>query len=319
MKQIRKKSFQKRHIVQLALLVLVLVVFANCTGSSHFGSQRTADDYRTGSSAVSMNFDRNSPPNQLIQDQQSVAVIRLQNQGAHPVENGLVNLVIDSSLLQITDNAQYKTFSLEGRSVSFPQGESTVVTFPLRSRQLSQESQVQDTQLVASTCYDYATQVLTDVCIDTDPYDLLPESGSKICSARSVNPGASGGPISVEQIDVSYSQQGDMVEPSFTITFRKSGSDLIYRRGMGAHFCTGYTSSQNPGDMTNHIEFRAVLSDQELFCTTNTLQLQNGRGTVTCQGLPIDIGQTQTFLAPMLIEIVYGVMSSTTKSLRIVR
>ncbi len=315
----KKNNIEQLRFIQIGILLFVVLLFINCTGSSFGDSQKKVDDdFKTGVGSLDMTFDRNSPPRQLIQEQQSVVVLQLQNNGAFEIQNGFVSLNIDSSVLRITDNAMFKRFSLEGRSANFPRGEETVVTFPIQTRQLSQESQVQKTQIIASACYDYATEVFTEICIDADPHNLR-DTSDKVCQVDDVRPGNSGGIVNVENIEVSFIQHNQFVTPSITIHLQKSGSDLVYEYGRGAYFCTSSATSRDTAESVDVVDLQVVLSDRVLECNTNRVTFQDNGASITCTGLPIDTDLTQTFKAPLLIVLEYGIMSSTSTSIDVVR
>ncbi|MFT4311705.1 MAG: hypothetical protein ACMXYF_00565 [Candidatus Woesearchaeota archaeon] len=304
-----------RHIL---VLVVVLFLVSACQGGPR-GSV-TDDDFRTGTQAVALNFERNAPPNQIISGDTFSAALTLENRGAADVRRGIIILSTDESILSLSGQNR-QSFSLEGKSRTYPRGESDLIVFGGRAQPLTSQSQRQDTQLIATVCYDYQTYVFEDVCIDMDPYNQNPHL-DRICQTRTISPGGRGGPVGVRTIDVRYEQQDQRFVPIIQFEIAKLGSGFIYEHGRSDSYC----GSRSFGGEANLVQFDATLSDIPLDCQGLTrgvhgyfqVELRDGSARVSCFSNSYD-RQFGSYVAPLSIDLRYGHTHSVSRQVSIVR
>ena len=303
-----------RHLT-IFLFLGSLLILIGCGGGQVDPGDRD-DDYKKGVGSLEYEFLRNSPPSQVFQNQNSRVSIELKNIGANQIQNGFLTLTYDRGIVEFTDGSS-SSFSIRGKSVEYEKGETKIVSFPFRALKLSTESQIQKTTIVASTCFDYKTEVLEQVCIDTDPYNIKPDSEEGVCDQRDLSPGATGGPVRVSRVETQFVSDEIAVAPNFVIEISQSnfGSDNIFSPGTNNGFCMGRPVE---ADKLNVVDIRAELSDAELECNRDKVKLIDGRATVTCKGFPIDIS-LGNYEAPLYIELSYGVAKTKTHKFEIIK
>ncbi len=293
------------------------MLFIGCEGG--FGRDPApppVESFKTGTGSLDMSFMRNAPPAEVFQKSSNDIILRLQNKGATDIRTGTLRLSYDRGVIELRD-ANSRSFDVKGKSAIYPQGESILVTFPFTALTLSTESQVRETSIVATACFEYETEVLQNVCIDTDPYDLRPEARADVCQIRDYSPGGTGGPIRVDKIETRFSQDGTEIQPVFTLTISQAGgrSQQILAPGNAFAYCS---SAQFDTSKINIVKIYAELSDIQLTCDRDEINLYQQTARITCAGLPVST-TSGSFEAPLYIRLNYGVSEVTSHRMRIVR
>jgi hypothetical protein len=315
-----KISPYKSHTLQKFILLIFLcvcILIIGCSGfSGNVDDGKRDEDYNRGSGSLSISFNQNAPPARVFQNQRSDIILKLQNEGSTNIRSGVVMVSVDKSVIELRDgNTQY--FDLRGKSTSFPQGEVKLIPFNAFALPLNVESQIRDTNIIVQSCYDYLTEVITDVCIDMDPYNIYPNSNKDVCQSRTVSPGATGGPVKVISIEPRYSIENDVVQPNFIITVSKvtERAQTIFATQKAHLFCS--SSRFDPEDI-DKIKMYVELSDVELACDRSEFTLYQNQAQIICSGF----GQqtfTGTYTAPLYIRLDYGVSEAISKKISIVR
>jgi hypothetical protein len=306
--------------LQKYILVALLLFCLTIIGCSGFGGGRDDgkrdQDFQTGSGSLSMSFVQNAPPSRAFQNQRADVILRLQNQGATDIRAGVIMLLVDRGVFEIKET-NIKYFDLRKKSVSFPQGETSIISFEGFALPLSVESQVRETVIIAQSCYEYQTEVLATVCIDLDPYDIMPNSNKDVCQARTVSPGATGGPVKVVSIEPRYVVKDDIIHPNFLITVGKvtERATSIFASGRSHLFCS---SNQFNAEDLNKIRMYVELSDQELGCDRSEFVLYQDQAQIMCSGFG-ERSFTGTYEAPLYVRLDYGISESITTRVSIVR
>ena len=304
------------HSIFVPAFLVVLLVLIGCSGYSEGDPGQRDDDFKKGVGSLELSFAKNAPPHEVYQQQQSTAAIRIDNVGAENIKSGFITLSYDKAVLDFTEK-RAESFSIQGKSLAYPKGDTKILSFPFYVLPLATESQVRETAIVASTCFDYRTEVLETVCIDMDPYDLKPDSQEEVCQQKDLSPGGTGGPVRVNKIETQFiTEQGNVV-PQFIIEVSQAnaGRDKIYAPNNANTFCSG---TQFDSDKNNIVEFEVTLSDNKLTCNREQIQLVDGKATITCKGFVID-GSIGNYEAPLYVELIYGVSKSESYRFKVLR
>lgn len=303
--------------VIVPVFLIILLTLIGCSGNyvQDDPGQRD-DDFKIGVGSLEMSFVRNSPPAQVYELQTSTVALKMENVGATDITDGFVTITYDKAVLDFF-NGKTNYFTLRGKSVDYPKGDVTVLTFPFDALPLATESQTRKTSVVVNACFDYKTEVLEQVCIDTDPYNLKPDSEQGVCKQTDLALGGTGGPVRVTKVETQFLSQDSSLIPQFIIHIAQNNfqMDRIFGPDSANSFCTSATFNT---DLLNIVEYQVTLSDDELYCNRDKIQLVDGMAVLTCKGYPIDqtIG---SYEAPLYILLEYGVAKSQTHRLEIIR
>jgi hypothetical protein len=310
------KTHSKLQKLALFLLLVFCISIIGCNGFVSGDDGRRDQDFKTGSGSLTFSFMQNAPPQKIFQNQRADVIIKLQNEGASDIRSGVLLLLVDKGVFELKEG-NVKYYDLRKKSTSFPQGEMKLVSFEGFALPLTVESQVRETTILAQSCYEYQTEVLQTVCIDFDPYNMYPNSNKDVCQAKTVSPGATGGPVKVTSIEPRYSVRDDVVQPNFVITVSKitERAQSIFASGRSNLFCS--SAKFNPEDV-DKVRIYVELSDVQLACDRDEFTLYQNQAQITCSGF----GQqsfTGTYEAPIYIRLDYGVSETITQKVSIVR
>ncbi len=337
-----KKQNNATIIFVIVLFAAVLVLSA-CSNQSG-GTTKVDEDYRRGTGSLSVSFVRDTPPSKLVEGEESTVLLNIANQGAYDISNGRVVLTMDESVLAFGSRdsygagkesevlAQSESRPFRGLSVEYPKGEQRLFNFPVYALPLPQESQERAIDIIATACYTYQTFQKAMVCMDFDPYNLKTQGAKqkKPCDAQDVSMQTGGGPINVGQVTTRFNSQDGLLTPVFSFTLTSSSQALIFAPGQEQVLCS-QLSGTSKEKIRNVIHFKAYLSDQQLKCNKGyteqpdgsyVLQMADGIAKIICEADPVGEmanGATDNYMAPLTTNISYGLVTSTSTSVKVVR
>ena len=126
----------------------------------------------------------------------------------------------------LTNPFKTKWIGLEGKSFFTPGGEQDEVRYTLKTKPLPSLKTKHTTQLIATSCYEYATSFTDEVCIDTNVNKLKIFEGT--CEAEDVTSSGQGSPVLIERVEVTMLQDtADYVRPQFNIHVRNAGKGKV--------------------------------------------------------------------------------------------
>lgn len=240
----------------------------------------------------------------------------------------------------------YKTqlISLEGKSFFMPEGEQDILRYQLKAKLLPSLKTVQDTPLVVTACYDYATTFNDEICIDTNMNALKTFTGG--CKVTDLSSSGQGSPIVVERVNVHMlSESNDYVRPVFEMYVRNAGVGQVINKEKIESACSSqgltkqdYNAVFLQSFMLSNAAYSYVFNgydektgreitdtnDRDLFeCSPNPLILQEGKDNYFRCSLKKGV-QDETFSTrqasydtPIQIELSYGYQIIQQKKIRI--
>jgi hypothetical protein len=320
-------------------LILLLIML---TGSI---CDPAASDYRVGTRGVSMSFGSNSPPDKVFTNSPVSIVVNIKNEGAYDIKEGdgfLGFIMPDDYIYFFGKDEQYSTllfpFDLYGRSQIASDGQTLPAAFSAKSRDLNQVSREdKDVTVIARLCYNYETVLSTDVCVDSDIYNI--KRISKACTARErVFTAGQGAPVAIRKVvpttDIVSTDNGQEVYPQFKIYITNMAKvegaqvfnnkeispidacTIIPARTCGADPDLGILVQDCIWDIIN---IKAAMSGQQLDCQLGLMKLVNEESYATCTAKEPMKENIPAYTAELQVNLTYGIRQVYTKTVTVTK
>lgn len=322
---------------RIACSIFILLMLVSCGKSQE---QKPLPDVRTGLDGLSMEFVKNAPPAVVFENTQFPAILRVKNIGAHsiPKDTGaILSLAIErdyttgialetSSRVEQGSDKNEAKFSVEGKTLVNTKGDEEVISYTLTAGRLEPQSETHLSNAIASLCYPYSTEIVTSVCIDTDPNGIRPIK--KSCSQENLAFSAGqGAPVAVTSIEVFMLPSADtqQIVPQFYITIENKGKGEVTHKSTYQQLCQ---RSSNPTQgAINYRDFNtlfitATLSNEKLTCALREqaskidpndikgiVRLKSKKDVVRCFGNPVNM-LLEAYTAPLKVTLDYGYTQS---------
>lgn len=194
-------------IIPTLLLIILLFGAASC--------ERPVDPYayespHKGTDGLEIEFATNSPPKEVSATQQFPIVVSVHNKGAFDVMGNLsaelflnydpiyfseTQYSVDQQLIEKRSHIQ-----AIGKSLAWPEGENRLDTLAIMQANILGTRSVAQTQIGASLCYPYGTELSTTVCVDSDPYGM--DQREQVCHAEDQTfSGGQGAPVAITKVE----------------------------------------------------------------------------------------------------------------------
>lgn len=297
----------------LFFLLIILIFLVGCTSSTGIP---TNELFLTGYNGVSIQFVRNTPPSEITERTPFVIGIDAHNRGPVDVSQAFLVLSYDRDYIRL-HSGDSKVIALEGRNVFNPSGELRSFFFEGETRSLDQESLRRDVPIIASLCYRYNTTLSDVFCLD-QTYSSSQERGRVICRPEDKRYSGQGGPVGISSVDMTIlsSSSSMAAHVYFDIIIRHSGRGIVINPDNYRQVCT----SGSPGEHINKVRVvTATLSDIPLTCSEEELILRNNEARLRCQTIQAINVAAFPFNAPLVVQLDYGYIESTTKNIQIIR
>ncbi len=243
----------KNVLLKTSFLFLIFVV--GCTGIYPM----TGTDIYRGTDGLTLEFIENSPPDEVFEKTIAPLGIILKNEGAYDITDGYITFSLeeDYMLLDTTSTRTSKRgrkdyderfdwiderditwigmkpqikFSLKGKTIESPEGDQEIMTLKADVKALEELSQIHESTILATACYDYKTQLAATICVDTDIYNL--KGVVKSCEVRDISFSDQGGPVAVTRIETEMMPMDvpNMIRPQFLIYIQNKGEGLVIKK-----------------------------------------------------------------------------------------
>lgn len=259
---------------------------------------------------------RDAPPSTVIEDSTVPLMFRLENRGAHNIEYGHYWLgdvdeeyftVIDDN--QMTLNKDAGSYTIEGRDLYNPVGGTEVISRRMKIKSLKGLQQQSTQKVTPLLCYPYQTVATANVCVDTDPFNILRDARTKTCTSDDVVylPEGQGGPVGINMIETQMLPKEKGGREGYGIQFKielaNYGNGQIVRQSDYMDKCQGELDKDSIGIIKVH----AKLSDMILECNVPRVD-QRGSKSIICQTKEDQIlwSTGGTYPAPLQLTLDYG-------------
>ena len=215
--------------------ILLVVLISGCDLGNLFGNKEDPVDIITygqihsGSQGIEASYLPDRPQSIYVVDTQQdiVLAFEIENKGAVDVTGGIISLNFDP--LYVNFDEKHKNFDLLGRSIYSNKGEKKALFFNGKINALAEDKK--EITINAVTCYDYSTEYLFDVCIDTDPANTRPNK--KACDylenkKKYSSLGGQGGPVIISKLDQTINTIPGGIETEFIIYITNGGKGKNY-------------------------------------------------------------------------------------------
>lgn len=345
----------RKVLFVMIVCMCLFVVSCNSIQVSRIGQSGTNQEkiVVTGYNGLSFDFVPDSPPEQVYEDDSFAIGFEVVNHGGYDVTNdeailnlgverdyncvrGWQNADVGSGVLhqtcdEVQEDLNKVEFSIDGRKLTMPKGESRLITYEVLAKQIDSQSEFRESMMFATLCYPYETTLETEVCIDPDPLDVY--SRSKVCELVNMDfPEGQGAPVAITKVeprivnvgDTTASEEG-IIQPHFSITIENKGSGEVIQRSKVGAVCTNeqFTSRDN---VFNHLRISGSVSGKALTCDGDSrltddepqVRLIEGKDEIRCYLADSTIKRTDlAFLTPLQLTLEYGYTESTSASYEI--
>ena len=241
-------------------------------------------------------------PLELLEQTPFTFSVKIDNLGAYGAD-GLTVLSMEEDYLCLYDSAtqrcvpedykerqKVRSFVLNGRSRYSPRGESAMVEYPLKTKNIDALSEQHTSHITATTCYAYTTEFIGEACLDPWKYTL--KKSKPVCDMKTIKATDQGAPIAITNVAVDLMPDGGVVKPLFTFTVENKGKGItIYPATKINELCS---SSQLSFREANAIALQELKLSNGLFyiygrddintmvCEQNPLILKEGTAQIRC-------------------------------------
>lgn len=299
-----------------AVLMSVLLIFlAGCAGFPGFTPQQpTTVAAHTGTQGIVMNFVPNFPPTIMYASSQNPAtaysfILELRNRGSWPTAGTVYFAGFDPNI--ITNLQPSVPFSsIDGVSTTNIEGGYLQVANPPSGGiniNMPAQSDVYNTNIVATACYDYHTKASLQTCVDPDPYGLAPKPCIPYGATVSAGQGA---PLAVSSVEQD-SLPGKVI---YKLHVTNSGIGQVVRQYNTANCLQLPYQDQGVFVSDVRLSGQAPLSctpGPEIILTSSGGGLANGvKGSTTTIVCTFAVTGTQAYTTTLDIDFAYGYVSS---------
>ncbi len=307
------------------LVVLTLILLNGCiwNDSSDEGTDIEKDLYQ-GTKGVVLDIVDENIPDELYENEEINYVAKFTNEGPYQVNNAKLLVSVDKGYMHFSNEESVygeEKFGLEGKTQYNMFDDFEIKELTIYTGDIDPLSEYHDASILTTFCYDYKGIAITDVCIDTDPYDT--KATEDICDAGeviSLSKGQ-GGPVVIDRIETTMLTENDFIRPQFKIHMKNVGQGTVIQVGSVTEVCS---SDGLVGGTYNTIKFDNIelsnFKTGDFECFPKGISLRKEEDFVTCTLKSGKIPKSDSsYMSPLKIEISYGYTQSESKEVRILR
>lgn len=292
------------------MLIIILFLFIiGCSLTKKGPTGSISDlDIHTGTHGLVLGFMKNSPPEEVFEEEEFPVYAQLENKGAADIINGYIALGFQEDYFEAS--VKNREFNLEGKSLANPIGEKNIFRFLVTAKKIIGEPRT--VPIAVSSCYSYNTIATVSVCIDTDVYNV--KAVQKACSVKDItSKEGQGGPIAVTKIEPKMltTEGENIIIPQFTIEVENKNDGNLILTNKAKDLCSATALSRDDLDV---VSFNVELSEQELKCNKDVLKLRENKDKIICwleSGIDKEKASYTTLLQ---IKLDYGYSQKTIKN-----
>ncbi|MFH1440025.1 MAG: hypothetical protein ABIG89_05640 [Candidatus Woesearchaeota archaeon] len=251
------------------VLVLTMLLFISC--GSGYGNEKHILDLEFHKGTKGLDFEMFGLMPEFYEDTAFRLSVNLFNQGAYDIPStngGFINLNLEKDHLCITSDGKTcvsgdsgnkiligESSQLRGKSILNPTGDFEIKDFYILVKGVDKQSK-QSTTVAVTACYQYMTDLVTEVCLDPYYYDIT--KIDKPCEVKDLSFSGQGSPLSISNIETKMLSSGKQkVRPMFVITFQNSGNGKVINKDMVEKVCSSSTLPPNAFNVAHlrNIEF----------------------------------------------------------------
>jgi len=277
------------------ILVLLIVIFIMGCDTSDSSTTKTGKVYIGGEDGLSVEFDEDAPPDEVMDNSEETFPIRLKvkNDGEYTIpKGGIISSLsgiskddFDLSSLHATSD-----FTLRREELTTgAEGDENILDFD-DAKFVNDLAADFETTIFADVCYKYKTRAATSICLKKDTVQTMKRRDA--CDIRNdvTDYENSGAPLQVTSIK---QYPGGSNRVTFTFVIENKGDGDCYVSNQFSDKCLLDDESKlTEIDVSLSSSTRNVDAKCDLFdgSSSGTVKLFNGKRTITCY---IDTGSLQ--------------------------
>lgn len=296
-----------KNALYLVLFSVTFVLLAGCGGGFFKGNPNPPNlEYQKGTQGLSFVFLEEAPPRSVFVGNDFSVGMKVKNEGSFDITDGATMeiQVPDDSAFYFSEGEK-KPVSLLGRSPYAPEGEESIIYFPVKALCFpgfdgSQASILKNytAKIKAVACYPYETNANVDVCIDTRKFTR--QVGEQLpCEMQQAHTsGGQGAPVAVTSVNpkVVPLKEG-VVKLQLDLKIEKVGGDTV------RIFHPDEGDDCKALEHENEVALEAIMGTTMLSCEPSLVKLKKSGVTVTCTR---DVSTAMgTFTTPVDVNLRY--------------
>lgn len=310
----------KKNLVISVILLLALII-SSCNSSVSNKNKSPISDINIykGTEGLDFDFLKDAPPSDLYQNQTFQITTLIKNKGAYPISNAKMVASFDSQDFDFLSQKSF-SFSMKGKELYNPTNDEVVKNFYVKAVPLLPNSVFLQSSILLTVCYDYSNKLNTEVCVDTDPFNLKPVE--KACKMTDLSFSGQGSPVTVTKIEQKMVTSESGYRPQFKIYMKNAGKGQVVSKEKVYEVCG---SQQIDRDSINVITLKDVRFSKysknagDIECEPQNLRLINNEDYFICtlkeeSIIPRD---EATFKTNFYLEYEYGYTLSKSKDINI--
>jgi len=301
------------------ILLLVTIGITSCSYSPNSGETATdtasiLKQVQTGIQGVDIKFVTDYPPTNIYDTTEFLAIAEVWNLGTYDLAPGACFLELtgyDKNIMKGIYSRKncISSGNLEGKKSYNLKGSFNQIEFKSSSIALPTGVNLYEPNLNLIACYEYQNTASPLVCVENSLYQVA--SQQKSCTVKDVSLSGQGGPVGVSYVNVEMAGS----KAIFEITIKNFGTGRVI---------SPLTSLSNCPNTLEYSDFDKVgysvtLSGGSLIsCKPKDgyVRLVNNVGKIICS---FNIGNTQSYETPLMIDLDYNYMQSLRKTVKIVK
>lgn len=300
------------------IILILIITLIGCNGTRRPITNPT--EINTGTDGINLDFQKNYPPTELIEDQDFAISLILENKGAQDISNGYISLITEQEYIEIIEwqgtnpiTTLLSEFSAEGKSQYNPKGEIKPVTILLRSKKLKPMEETHTVFFGITTCYPYKTTYSASVCIDPDPLELRQQE--KVCEMETISSSGQGAPVSVSEITPLFKTEGNQIFPRFKLKIENKGNGEVIKEGKEKAACSSQGLEKT--DIGSVMISSIKMPDLEFECQPNPIIIREGTATTMCTSKEGMEREFSAYTTTLMIELDYSYTTTISQETRI--
>ncbi len=333
---------------KIFFFIFLFFLFTSCTKEE--GKITTVADLRHGTQGLVFSFLPGNPPDAMYESKEGSSdgtfsvLSMVENKGVSNIEHGYLTLNYEKNYLSlVSDSWRFQDkiisptnevtipFSLKGKSLDNPSGDTATVGVLLKTKEIESLSEFRQSLLSLTACYDYATQITIPVCIDTDPYNI--KKITKPCSIQDVSFVDQGAPVAITNAKFSMLPSGkDAAVLEVILSIANKGTGLVVnvlnskdKQLQYDNLALACSSAGQTGDKVKNLfnvvglDLKLSLDSENKFeCSPLPILLEHGTQDVRCiyKG---NVPKGNTYSTVLNAKLSYGYSETISKEMKIER
>jgi len=290
----------------LLALVIPMLLLSACSGSSTNKSGvgnsigNLDQNVYSGKEGLVLTIKKAGNDMNVLEDSEIQFLFSLKNNGAYDVKrfifpklisdwryiknditfSGDIPLVLGT---EVNGNDYTEFPFLQGKSILSKTTIDTRFLCTMHSSSLSKIEDQHSETMLFQYCYDYETKLQDNFCVDTDIYET--STMKKSCKlAKKSYSGGQGAPVSVDGVDVSYSEKDGKVYPNIKLKISGSTTGKILSEKGYTNMCLSGDTSGFDKDalLAGVVKIKSIsfsrFSDRQFDCFDKMVKIDNPDG-----------------------------------------